>query len=336
MISARNEPLTVAGTTVRPGFRKTFEIDVARLPTGTMESISVSVINGRHPGPRVWLSGAIHGDELNGIEIVRRVVAHLDPRTLAGAVIAVPIVNVFGFLAQSRYLPDGRDLNRSFPGSKRGSMAARLAHMFMEEIVSGSDLGIDYHTASGHRTNLPQIRADLSDGETLSLARAFGAPFVIDAKLRDGSIREAATSQGIKVLLYEAGQVMRFEPDPIRVGVAGTLRVLAQLGCGAWDVDDPLTPPREVRKTRWVRAGRSGVASIDVALGDEVAKGDAIGTIGDVLGGRRRPIRANESGFIIAANLNPLVNQGDAIAHIAVPDEAGEDEPVTGRRRRRR
>ncbi len=336
MITARNEDLTVAGIVVRPGYRKTFEIDVARLPSGTMESISVSVINGRRPGPRVWLSGAVHGDELNGIEIVRRVVTQLNPRTLAGSVVAVPIVNVFGFLAQSRYLPDGRDLNRSFPGSMRGSMASRLAYIFMEEIVTGSDLGIDYHTASGHRTNLPQIRADLSDPETLSLARAFGAPFVIDAKLRDGSIREAATSRGIKVLLYEAGQVMRFEPEPIRVGVNGTLRVLTQLGCGDWDVDDPVIPAREVYKTRWVRAGRAGVTSLDVGIGDEVTKGDTLGTIGDVLGGRRRPIRATESGSIIAANLNPLVNQGDAIAHIAVPDEIGDDEPVTGRRRRRR
>lgn len=329
-----NGAITVAGVTVRPGARKTFELDVARLPSGTMESISVSVINGKHSGPRVWLSGAIHGDELNGIEIVRRLVDRINPKALSGSVVAVPIVNVFGFLTGSRYLPDGRDLNRSFPGSRRGSMAARLAHMFIKEIVEGCDVGIDFHTASGHRTNLPQIRADLSDPETVDLAHSFGAPFAINAKLRDGSIREAASSLGIKVLLYEAGQIMRFEADPIRVGVNGALRVLERLDCGDWSTP-PGPDPMEIHKTRWVRASRAGVATLEVELGAEVAQGDALGTIGDVLGGRKRVVRAPEAGFVIAANLNPLVNRGDALVHIAIPGAEGEDEPAIRRRRRR-
>ncbi len=333
-MTAPNGAMTVAGVTVRPATRKTFELDVARLPTGTMESITVSVINGRHSGPRVWLSGAIHGDELNGIEIVRELVERIDPKSLHGSVVAVPVVNVFGFLTGSRYLPDGRDLNRSFPGSKRGSMAARLAYMFMKEIVEGCDVGIDFHTASAQRTNLPQVRADLSDPETVELAHSFGAPFAINAKLRDGSIREAATSRGIKVLLYEAGQIMRFEAEAIRVGVDGALRVLRHLGCGEWSTP-PGADPIEIHKTRWVRASRAGVATLDVELGAEVAAGDVLGTVGDVLGGRRRIVRAPEAGFVIAANLIPLVNRGDALVHIAIPGVEGDDEPVVPRRRRR-
>ena len=299
-----------------------------------MESISVSVLHGRKPGPKVWLSGAIHGDELNGIEIVRQLVDRIDPRTLFGTVVAVPIVNVFGFLSQSRYLPDGRDLNRSFPGSKRGSMAARLAHIFMQEVVNDCDLGIDYHTAAGHRTNIPQIRADLSDPSTRELAFVFGTPFVIDARLRDGSIREAATARGTKVLLYEAGQVMRFEAEPVRVGVEGTMRVLEHLGSGDWP-DVPGVEPMEIHKTRWVRASRAGVASLSVGLGDHVEQGQLIGTVGDVLGGRRSKIRAVDTGYVIAENLNPLVGQGDALVHIAVPGAEGRDEPPVKDRRRR-
>jgi predicted deacylase len=334
-MTSRARPVTIAGTTVPPGRRKTFELDVGRLPSGTMESISVSVLHGRTPGPKVWLSGAIHGDELNGIEIVRRLVDRIDPKTLSGTVVAVPIVNVFGFLSQSRYLPDGRDLNRSFPGSKRGSMAARLAHIFMREIVHECDVGIDFHTAAGHRTNVPQVRANLDDAATRELALTFGAPFVIDARLRDGSIREAATSQGIKVLLYEAGQVMRFEAEPVRVGVEGTLRVLEHLGCGDWP-DVPGASPVEIHKTRWVRASRAGIAALEVGLGDHVEKGELIGTVGDVLGGRRSKIRAIDTGYVIAENLNPLVGQGEALVHIAIPGAEGRDEPPVKSHRRRR
>jgi uncharacterized protein len=186
----------------------------------------VVVINGKHPGPTVWLSGAIHGDELNGVEVVRRVLPRIDQRTLRGAIIAVPVVNVFGFVEQSRYLPDGRDLNRSFPGSARGSMASQLAALFMKEVVMQCELGIDLHTAAAHRTNIPQVRANLDDAETLALAKAFGAPFIIDARLRDGSVRSAATKRGIKVLLYEAGQIHRFDEEAVEAGVDGVLRVL--------------------------------------------------------------------------------------------------------------
>jgi uncharacterized protein len=276
----------------------------------------VVVVNGKYPGPTVWLSGAIHGDELNGVEVVRRVLPNIDQRTLRGAIIAVPVVNVFGFVEQGRYLPDGRDLNRSFPGSPRGSMASQLAALFMTEVVMQCQLGIDLHTASSHRFNIPQVRANLDDEETLRLATAFGAPFVIDARLRDGSLRAAATKRDIRVLVYEAGQIHRFDEDSITTGVHGVLRVLGALGMGTWDTP-PFEPPTQSRTTRWVRARRAGLMTLDVTLGDKVSKGDRLGGISDSLGNRATRITANASGHVIALNQNPLISQGEAVVHIA-------------------
>jgi len=311
-----NVPITIGDVTVEPGRRQRFELPVSRLPTGSWASLPIAVVNGRRPGPTVWLSGAVHGDEINGVEIVRRVLRQLEPRSLRGAVIAVPIVNVFGFLIESRYLPDRRDLNRSFPGSERGSLAARLAHLFMTEVVGHASVGIDLHTAAGHRTNVPQVRGDLEDPETLRLARAFGAPFLIHAKLRDGSLREAATSQGRRVLLYEAGQVHRFDEDAISVGTDGVLRTLAALGMGSWDVPEA-ADPIAVERTRWVRTRRAGIATIDVALGQHVVRGELLGTVSDAFGSRPTKVTAPMDGWVIARTLSPLVSQGDAFAHIA-------------------
>lgn len=328
------DPITVGGETILPGRSRTFDLRFARLPTGTWESIPVSVVNGRKPGPVIWISGAIHGDEINGVEIIRRVLPHLDARKLAGAVIAVPVVNVFGFLNQNRYLPDRRDLNRSFPGSNRGSLASRLAHLFMTEIVAKCRYGIDLHTAAGHRTNLPQIRTDLKDPENLRLATAFGAPFAIHARVRDGSLRQAATERGIKVLVYEAGAVQRFEEPAITTGVHGALRVMQALGMGVWDIPDIGGETSVIHKTAWVRAARSGIARREVNLGEAVVTGQRIGTVGDALGGRPTLIKATAAGTVIAHTLNPLVSQGDALIHIAVPQAEGRDEPAEPRRRK--
>jgi predicted deacylase len=245
------------------------------------------------------------------------------------------VVNVFGFVNQSRYLPDGRDLNRSFPGSNRGSMAARLAHLLLTHVVADCQVGIDLHTAAGHRINTPQVRADLDDPETRHLAAAFGAPYTIHARLRDGSLRQAATERGMKVLVYEAGSVQRFQEGPISTGVNGVLRVLEALGMGAWD-----TPARaesvEIRKTAWARATRGGIASVEVGLGDTVDAGRVVATIGDALGGRPIGVKTALAGHVIALTQNPMVSMGDALVHIAVPGAEGEDEPVDRRPRRRR
>ena len=327
----RNDPITVGNRVVAPGRRARIELPFAKVPTGSQESLPVAVINGRRPGPHVWLSGAIHGDELNGVEIVRKVLRLLDAKTLRGAVIAVPIVNPLGFIIESRYLPDRRDLNRAFPGSPRGSTASRLAHLFMREVVSQCSVGIDLHTASNHRTNIPQIRADTDNAATLQLARAFGAPFIIHARLRDGSLRQAATELGATVLVYEAGEAHRFDDFAIETGVTGVLRTLKSLKM----IDVPLSrvrPSRVMRRTRWVRARRGGLANISVDLGEEVEKGEVVATISDAFSTRPTAAIAPSDGFVVARTLRPLVNSGDALVHIASEQGPDLDEPAERRR----
>ncbi len=312
-----SEALEIAGTTVGAGERQFLDIPVARLPTETTISLPVTVARGIEPGPCLWLSAAIHGDELNGIEIVRQVLERVRPLHLRGTLIAVPIVNIFGFIEQSRYLPDRRDLNRSFPGSAQGSLAARLAHLFMTEIVSHCTHGIDLHTAADRRTNLPQIRANLDDPETYRCAAAFGAPVAMHATVRDGSLRQAAAQRGIPVLLYEGGEALRFNPDTIQTGVAGIFRVMATLKMYDEIVSPPLQPPLEIRKSRWVRATRSGLLRLQVRLGERAIKKQLLGIIANAFGETSAKVYAPVAGLIIGHTQNPLVNQGDAIFHIA-------------------
>ena len=313
----RREPWRIAETSVAAGIRAVGDVPIARLVTGTPISLPFQVVHGKLDGPAVWLSAAVHGDEIAGVEIIRRVMSELEPARTAGTVIAVPIVNVHGFLNGDRYLPDRRDLNRSFPGSASGSLAARVANLFMTEVVSRCDVGIDLHTGSDHRINLPQIRADLDDSETRRLAEAFGAPLMLHARVRDGSLRGAATELGKTVLLYEGGEAWRFDRDSIEAGVTGVRNVLSELGMVAEPTDRCIVPPRLSRKSRWVRARRSGIVGLNTGLGDTVAKGQQIAVIHDAVGRRLARVNAPSDGVIIGHVQHPLVNQGDALVHIA-------------------
>jgi predicted deacylase len=310
--------MDVGGVAVLPGTKHRLEIPISRLPTQTMLSIPITVVNGARPGPRIWLSAAIHGDEINGIEIIRRVIGQIRPRYLNGSVIAVPIVNIFGFIEQSRYLPDRRDLNRSFPGSRRGSLASRIADLFMREVVTQCHYGIDLHTASHHRSNLPQIRADLHNPEAYRCAKAFGTSLIIHAATRDGSLREAAAKKGIPVLLYEAGEALRFDLDAIEIGVTGVLRVMKQLGMQNFSVTEPETPPLEISETKWVRSPRGGILHSLVELGDRVVKKQRMGTVTDAFGEKSIGIYSPCDGLVIGGTKNPLVNQGDGVWHLAL------------------
>ncbi len=312
--------MEIGDADVDRGERRRVELPVARLATGNLLSLPVEVLNGASDGPRIWLSGAVHGDEVVGVEIIRRVVRRLDPDDLAGTVISVPIVNVFGFIAESRYLPDRRDLNRAFPGRESGSLASRLAHLFMEEVVRKCDYGIDFHAGSDDRTNLPQVRADLDDEETRRLALAFAPPVAIHAGLRDGSLREAAAEEGLHVLLYEGGEARRFDPDAVEAGVAGTLRALE--GLGMCETGSPAAPAcRESRETRWERASRSGILHLDVGAGDRVEEGTLLGEITNSFGDRKASVRCRTPGIVIGHTLSPLVNRGDALVHVARLEE---------------
>ena len=315
---APREPLRLGERMVPEGTSARVDLPVARLFTGTWLQLPVTVLHGARPGPRVFLDAAIHGDELNGMEIIRRVLDVLDPARLAGAIIAVPVVNVLGFVHQTRYLPDRRDLNRSFPGSPRGSMAARLAHLFMQQVVAKCTYGIDLHTGSQHRTNLPQIRARLDDPEGRRIAEAFGAPMMYQANEIPGSLRAAARRRGVHLLVYEAGEPLRFDEPAIRTGVAGVLRVLAALGM--WESPEPDEPPPgsfEARETSWVRAPRSGIFHLTSKLGDLARRGQQLGFLNAPFGDHSQPIQAPFEGMVIGHTSNPLVYRGDALVHLA-------------------
>jgi len=324
-VNATRPTFVIDDTSVRPGKRHQCELPISKLVTGTQVSLPVMVVHGAHEGPTVWLNAAIHGDEINGVEIIRRVLDRLDAHRLHGTVLAVPIVNVHGFVSGDRYLPDRRDLNRSFPGSARGSLASRIAHLLMTEVVARCSVGIDLHTGSDHRTNLPQIRADLDDPATSHLAKVFGAPIVIHSATRDGSLRQAATDAGATVLLYEAGEAWRFDEQAIATGVDGIIRVLTELGLMKSETleSSPVVGSVVSRSSSWVRARRSGIAQIDVMLGDGVDKGQTIGRLHDSFGNRLGRITAPIDGVVIGLSLDPLFNRGDAIAHVAAVEQNG-------------
>ncbi len=318
-MSPAADTFVIGGQRVGRGERRTLDLPVARLYTHAPLSMPVHVARGRAAGPALFVCAAIHGDELNGAEIIRRLLRHSALGRLRGTLIAVPVVNVHGLVHHSRYLPDRRDLNRSFPGSERGSLAARLAHLFMSEIVGHCEYGIDLHTGALHRANLPQVRARLQDDRTLELARAFGVPVLLDAELRDGSLREAAAAEGVRMLLYEGGEALRFDELSIRAGLVGifnTLRALEMLP-PARTRRRAAPPPVVARASGWVRAPESGIVRLVTPLGRRVVKGQTLAVIADPFGERVQNVSAPWAGIVIGHSTLPLANEGDALFHIA-------------------
>jgi predicted deacylase len=303
-----HEPIRVGAVEVQPGHRQTLDLSVAPLQTHTEMTMPVQVVHGSRPGPHLFVTAAVHGDEINGVEIIHRLLQRLSPRRLRGAVLAVPVVNVYGFINHSRYLPDRRDLNRFFPGSETGSLASRVAELLIQEVVRHCTHGIDLHTGSNHRSNLPQIRACLDQPETTRLARAFGAPVILNANLRDGSLRQAALERGIPMLLYEAGEALRFDEVAIRAGVKGILAVMRTIGMlSARRSAKTSVEPLIARSSSWVRAPISGILRIRGSLGNKVEKQTVLGTIGDPFGERESEVCAPSSGIIIGRLNLPLV-----------------------------
>ncbi|MBZ0267267.1 succinylglutamate desuccinylase/aspartoacylase family protein [bacterium] len=316
-----NTPFSIGGHEIAPGRMEQIQLPAARLPIHTMLELPVTVVNGSGDGTRLWLSATLHGDELNGMEIIRRVIERLDPASMKGLLIAVPIVNVFGFINQSRYLPDRRDLNRSFPGSRRGSLAGQLAWLFMSEVVAHCTHGIDLHTAAPPRTNLPQVRTDLSLPENRRLAEAFRAPIFVHGAGPAGTLRGAAGRRGKSVILYEAGEPLRFNDEAIEIGVAGVLRAMAALDM--IEAQPPAPRGREAGRTKWIRAPQSGVIYLEAKLGDVVEHRERIARITDPLGGSGVDVRAPMSGIVIGHTNHPLVHRGDGIVHVAERKEPG-------------
>ena len=314
----RQSILTIGGQQVRPGTRSSIALPVARLYTREEIAMPIQVVHGRRKGPCLFVSAAIHGDELNGVEIIRRLLKQPALNNIAGTLIAIPIVNVHGLVNRSRYLPDRRDLNRSFPGSEKSSLAGRLANLFLSEIVSHCTHGIDLHTGARYRSNLPQIRADLDDAQTLHLANAFGVPIMLNANVRDGSLRHAASELGVPVLLYEGGEALRFDEIAIRAGVRGILNVMRALKMIRGKMVTPRVPPLIAKNTSWVRAADSGIFRALVPLGKEVRKGDVLGVISSPYGEDEHEIRSHRSGVIIGRSHLPLVHEGEALFNLAI------------------
>ncbi|BCD96449.1 succinylglutamate desuccinylase/aspartoacylase family protein [Marinagarivorans cellulosilyticus] len=318
--------LVIAGQNIAPGSRIQINVPGIRLYTDTDISMPVSVIRAKKNGPTVFVSAAVHGDELNGIEIIRRLIQLKSLRINCGTLILVPIVNIYGVLNQSRYMPDRRDLNRCFPGSPKGSLAGRVADTFLSEIVNHCDYGIDLHTGAIHRSNLPQIRADLEDPGTLSLAEAFGVPVLLNSNLRDGSLRQAAVESGTKILLYEAGQALRFDELSIRAGVKGIMNVLSHIGM----INRKNTAKKPIQRfvannSVWCRANESGIVNNLKNLGDQVQKGEALATIGGPFGEVFDTVKSSRAGIIIGKQNIPLAQEGDAMFHIAYFSEPDEE-----------
>lgn len=312
------DSIQISGTTIAAGERATLDLPMASLYSHAPMSLPLQVIHGRRDGPCLFISAALHGDEINGVEIIRRLLHLPLLKKLRGTLLAVPIVNVYGFVNRSRYLPDRRDLNRSFPGSDKGSMAARLAELFMEEIVTRSDYGIDLHTGAIHRENLPQIRANLDDPETARIASAFHVPVLLNSDLRDGSLRQVAAERGIPILLYEAGEALRFNERAIQAGVKGIVAVMRDIDMLP-AVNRPRRPtdPLIARASSWVRAGCSGILRITAPLGARVHKDEVIGFISDPFGQQEHEVTSTSSGIIIGRTNLPLVNEGEGLFHIA-------------------
>lgn len=310
-------PFTLAGIEVAPGQRKVLQLALAQLYTQSPLTVPLEIVHGKHPGPVLLICAAIHGDELNGIEIVNQVLSRVNPARLKGTLIAVPVVNVFGFINKSRYLPDRRDLNRCFPGSEKGSLGSRVAHFFIDQIVSHCSHIIDLHTGAIHRANLPQIRAKLDCDITRSMAESFGAPVILDASIRDGSLRAVAESRDIPVILYEAGEALRFEPVAIKAGTRGVLNVMRTLGMLKPTIKKVQINPMIAKSSNWIRAEQDGLLHLKARLGDRVSKGQCLGTITAPLSADEREVIAPKSGIVIGCLTMPLVNEGDAVFHIA-------------------
>lgn len=313
----------LGGEVIAPGSRKTVNLPVSTLSDHTPVTLSAHVIHGRLDGPTLFVSAGIHGDEIIGVEIVRRLLRAKTLKSLRGTLIVVPIVNTFGFLNHSRYLPDRRDLNRSFPGSPNGSLASRLAHIFLNEIVARCSLGIDLHSAAINRMNLPQVRISANNPETLKLAQIFGAPVILTSALRDGSLRQEANKIGVDVLLYEAGEGMRFDEMYVRAGVAGILRVLNAVEMlPVAGIAKPKAKSLLCSDSNWLRAPAGGLLRMFKAEGDVVEEGDIVAAISDPFGEGEIEVATRYSGIIVGRAVMPVVYEGDALFHIAAVKSA--------------
>lgn len=309
--------LKIANQEIEPGEFREINVNIARLPSHTLIDTPIYVSRALEDGPVLALIAGMHGDELNGMEIVRRILDRGLHKVKRGTVVCMPVINVYGFLNYSREVPDGKDVNRSFPGSKMGSLASRVAHSLMHDVIPYIDCGIDFHTGGAMRSNYPQIRAVLRDEQNSSLASAFSAPFTIDAPFRPNSLRREAARKGKRIIVFEGGESLRFDAQAIEEGIAGTLRLMRYLDM-IDSAPEPAEENRVVWSTSWIRARHAGLFQPNIQPGQLVHRGEWVGTITDPFGEFKEEVKASQTGYVIGLNNRPVINAGDALVHLGM------------------
>lgn len=315
---SRTNRLTIAGVDIAPGEMRDIRLKASESYTGDPLVIALRVIRARKPGPNVFVTAAVHGDELNGTGIIRELIVGQPPQLTAGSLICVPVVNFFGFESHDRYLPDRRDLNRSFPGSPNGSLASRMAWQVFSEVISHCQFGIDLHTAAVRRTNFPNVRGDLSDAGVRRIAHAFGCELIVNERGPLSALRREACRAGCPTIILEAGEVWKIEPGMVEVGVQGIENVLVELGMMDGEVVRPIYQTR-IDKTTWIRAGVGGILRFFVAPGDLVEQGQPIASNVSLFGDARSTLVSPVDGIILGMTTLPAVKPGEPVVHIAVP-----------------
>ena len=314
------EDIVINEQVIAPGENKTIVLNSYELHTKTKLEIPVHVIRSKKKGPTVLFCAGMHGEETNGIEIIRKVISREEVQELkCGSIVAIPVINVISFLYGSRDLPDGRDLNRCFPGTRKGSIGSRIAYDMMNHIIPIIDFGVDFHTGGAKINNFPQIRCVFEFPENLELGNRFSAPLLIDAPYREGTFRQEAANKGKPILVFEGGESMRFDYKAINEGIMGCLRLLNSYGM--IELELPGNAPVKITRDTWVRANSSGLFHMSVSNGAHVHKGDLLGIIYNPFGETEDKVLSTVNGYIVGINNQPVVNQGDALIHIGVEEE---------------
>jgi predicted deacylase len=305
---------SINGSDIALGENARIDLQIAKLPTHTVIDLPVYIHRAPIDGPVLLITAGLHGDELNGVEIIRTLIASKEVIPTTGTVVLLPIVNIYGFLNNSRTMPDGRDLNRSFPGSKQGSLAARIAYTLMNVVIPHIDYGVDFHTG-GANNNYPQIRCTFDIEKNLELAKAFSPPFIVNSTLRDGSFRRETQRLGKTILVFEGGESLRFDEVTIKEGIEGVKRLMSYLGMN----NSAFISNREtliIKKSSWIRATHSGLYRPSINYGEEVKRNQIIATITDPYGETEYKLKSRFNGYVLATRSSPIVNRGDAIIHI--------------------
>jgi len=311
--------VVIAGQSIRPGEFREIIINIARLPSRTQIDTPIYVYRAPHDGPTMALTAGMHGDEINGMEIVRRIIDAGHNKVARGTTVCMPIINVYGFLNYSRDVPDGKDVNRSFPGSKNGSLASRVAWHLTHDVIPNIDVGIDFHTGGAMRTNFPQVRCVMQEPRNVELAHAFHAPFTIDSPFRPHSLRQTAAKKNKNIIVYEGGESLRMDFHAIEEGVNGTLRLMKHLNMIDW-APEPKVESKIIWNSSWIRARTAGIFHPQVLAGDLINKNQLVGNITDPFGEFHEQIKSPVTGYLVGINNNPVVNAGDALMHVGMDD----------------